>query len=123
MFPDAENSGGDADLSLRLVGICRKKAAGFPLPSFRDSPFLFLCPAFAILTGALKHLFTEPPSRTPNGEKHGQFNAPNKDAAFAMCPKMLHVDTWPGVIGHGAFESGVYFENGRGKALRFVFFS
>ena len=27
---DAENSGGDTDLSPRLVGIGRKKAAGFP---------------------------------------------------------------------------------------------
>ena len=56
---DAENLGGDADISPRSVGICRKKAAGFPLPSFRDSPFLY--PVFAIITGALKHLFTEPP--------------------------------------------------------------
>ena len=61
--------------------------------------------------------------RTPNGEKHGQLDASNKDAAFAMCPKMLHVDTWPGVIGHGAFESGVYFENGGWEAPRFGFFS
>ena len=58
---DAENSGGDVDLSPRLVGICRKKAAGFPQPSFRDSPFLY--PVFAIITGVLKHLFTEPPSK------------------------------------------------------------
>jgi hypothetical protein len=37
----AEKSGGDADLSPRLVGICRKRAAIFPQPSFRDSPFLY----------------------------------------------------------------------------------
>jgi hypothetical protein len=40
--------------------ICRKRAAIFSQPSFRDSPFL--CPVFAIITGVLKHLFTEPPS-------------------------------------------------------------
>jgi hypothetical protein len=57
---DAEKSGGDAGLSPRLVGICRKRAAIFPQPSFRDSPFLY--PVFAIITGVLKHLFTEPPS-------------------------------------------------------------
>ena len=39
-----------------------------------------------------------------------------------MCTKKLHVDIWPGVIGHGAFESGVYFENGGREALRFGFF-
>ena len=59
---DAEKSGGDAGLSPRLVGICRKRAAIFPQPSFRDSPFLY--PVFAIITGVLKHLFTEPPSRS-----------------------------------------------------------
>jgi hypothetical protein len=47
-------------LSPRLVRICRKRAAIFPQPSFRDSPFLY--PVFAIITGVLKHLFTEPPS-------------------------------------------------------------
>jgi hypothetical protein len=59
---DAEKSGGDAGLSLspRLVGICRKRAAIFLQPSFRDSPFLY--PVFAIITSVLKHLFTEPPS-------------------------------------------------------------
>jgi hypothetical protein len=57
---DAGKSGGDAGLSPRLVGTCRKRAAIFPQPSFRDSPFL--CPVFAIITGVLKHLFTEPPS-------------------------------------------------------------
>jgi hypothetical protein len=40
--------------------ICRKRAAVFPQPSFRDSPFLY--PVFAIITGVLKHLFTESPS-------------------------------------------------------------
>jgi hypothetical protein len=57
---DAEKSGGDAGLSPRLVRICRKRAAIFPQPSFRDSPFLY--PGSAIITGVLKHLFTEPPS-------------------------------------------------------------
>ena len=62
---DAENSGGDTDLSpARENRYCRKKAAGFPQPSFRDCPFLY--PVFAIVTGVLKHLlipvFTEPPS-------------------------------------------------------------
>jgi hypothetical protein len=42
------------------VGICRKRAAVFPLLSFRNSPFLH--PVFAIITGIIKHLFTEPPS-------------------------------------------------------------
>jgi hypothetical protein len=36
----------------RLVGICRKRAAIFPQPRFRDSPFLY--PVFAIITGVLK---------------------------------------------------------------------
>jgi hypothetical protein len=40
--------------------ICRKRAAIFLQLSFRDSPFLY--PVFAIITGILKHLFTEPPS-------------------------------------------------------------
>jgi hypothetical protein len=39
-------------LSPRPVKICRRKAAGFPLPSFSDSPFLY--PVFAIVTGVLK---------------------------------------------------------------------
>ena len=37
-----------------------REIAIFPQPSFRDSPFLY--PVFAIITGVLKHLFTEPPS-------------------------------------------------------------
>jgi hypothetical protein len=49
---DVEKPGGDADLSPRPVGICRKKGAGFPLPTFGDSPFLY--PVFAIVNGALK---------------------------------------------------------------------
>jgi hypothetical protein len=57
---DAEKSGGDAGLSPRLVGICRKRAANFPQPSFRGSPFLY--PVFAIIAGVLRYLFTEPPS-------------------------------------------------------------
>ena len=51
---DVENSGGDADLSPRLVGICREKAVGFPLPSFRDTSSPFLYPVFAIITGTFK---------------------------------------------------------------------
>jgi hypothetical protein len=66
-FP-TKNPGGDAGLSPRPVGIfcamCRKRAAGFPLPgsSFRFSryPSPFLYPVFAIIIGALKHLFTAP---------------------------------------------------------------
>ena len=53
---DAVKPGGDAGLSPRLVGMFRKRAAIFPQPSFRDGPFL--CPAFAIITGVLKHFFT-----------------------------------------------------------------
>jgi hypothetical protein len=51
-------SGWDASLPPRLVGIFRKKVAGFPLLSFEaHSPFL--CPAFAVVAGVLKRLFTE----------------------------------------------------------------
>ena len=60
--------------------------------------------------------------RTPNGEIHGQLDAPNKDAAFATCTKNLHVDVWSWVIGHGELESGVYFDRGGRRAARFVFF-
>jgi hypothetical protein len=50
-------------------------------------------------------------SRTPNGEIHGQLDAPNKDTAFAMCTKNLHVHIWSWAIGHGELlESGVYFD-------------
>jgi hypothetical protein len=48
-------TGGDAGLghlSPQLVGICWKRAANFPQPSFRDSPFLY--PVFVIIAGVLK---------------------------------------------------------------------
>jgi hypothetical protein len=53
---DSEKPGGGADLGLspRFVGTCGKKAAISP-------PFLH--PAFAIVTGFYKHLFTKPPLR------------------------------------------------------------
>jgi hypothetical protein len=63
----AGKSGGDAGLSPRL-GMCRKRAAVFPQPNFRGSPFLH--PAFAIITGVLKYLFTKPPFRHGNACTH-----------------------------------------------------
>jgi hypothetical protein len=53
---DAENPGGGADLSPRLVGACRKKVAGCSLPSFEIALFCVMIYTahgiiFAILTG------------------------------------------------------------------------
>ena len=45
--------------------VCRMQVAGFPLPSFLDSPFLY--PVFAIVTGVSK----TPIYRAPLYGKHG----------------------------------------------------
>jgi hypothetical protein len=39
-----------------------------------------------------------------------------------MRAKIGHVDIGPGVIGHGEFDSGVYFDRGGPRAARFGFF-